>query len=216
MTEIAIVRVGLDRLEQLVEFWKLLHRHQASVAVVVPGLDVLSESASAEIVREMYRQWLTSADPFAFIAEDAGRPVGFVVGFYDEPHFMWATGRVGHIDSFYVLPEMRGRGVGRLLMDAAYSEMRRAGASTVALEMVAGNEVARAFYERDGFTTTFVQMHRQLDVEASSRRRSARLLGGDDGAVAVIELGMCRAGAGGTPATLPRAPRPPSAAVRRA
>jgi len=27
---------------------------------------------------------------------------------------------------------------------------------------------------------------------------------------------MCRAGAGGTPATLPRAPRPPSAAVRRA
>ena len=65
--------------------------------MVVPGLDVLSESASAEIVREMYRQWLTSADPFAFIAEDAGRPVGFVVGFYDEPHFMWATGRVGHI-----------------------------------------------------------------------------------------------------------------------
>jgi len=166
MTEIPIVRVGLDRLEQLVEFWKLLHRHQASVAVVVPGLDVLSESASAEIVREMYRQWLTSADPFAFIAEDAGRPVGFVIGFYDEPHFMWATGRVGHIDSFYVLPEMRGRGVGRLLMDAAYSEMRRAGASTVALEMVAGNEVARAFYERDGFTTTFVQMHRQLDVES--------------------------------------------------
>ena len=80
-----------------------------------------------------------------------------------------SCGRLGGsaiIDSFYVLPEMRGRGVGRLLMDAAYSEMRRAGASTVALEMVAGNEVARAFYERDGFTTTFVQMHRQLDVES--------------------------------------------------
>jgi len=86
----------------------------------------------------------------------------YVVGFYDEPHFMWSTGRVGHIDSFYVLPELRGRGVGRLLMEAAYAEMRQAGATTVALEMVANNDVARRFYEREGFTTTFVQMHRRL------------------------------------------------------
>ena len=69
--------------------------------------------------------------------------MGYVVGFYDEPHFMWSTGRVGHIDSFYVLPELRGRGVGRLLMEAAYAEMRQAGATTVALEMVANNDVAR-------------------------------------------------------------------------
>ena len=40
--------------------------------------------------------------------------------------------------------------------------MREAGASTVALEMVADNEVARRFYEQEGFTTTFVQMHRSL------------------------------------------------------
>ena len=100
-------------------------------------------------------------DSFAFLAEEDGRLVGYVVGFYDEPHFMWSTGRVGHIDSFYVLPELRGRGVGRLLMEAAYAEMRQAGA-TMALEMVASNDVARRFYEREGFTTTFVQMHRRL------------------------------------------------------
>ena len=35
-------------------------------------------------------------------------------------------------------------------------------AATVELEMVANNDVARRFYEREGFTTTFVQMHRQL------------------------------------------------------
>jgi len=28
--------------------------------------------------------------------------------------------------------------------------------------MVADNDVARRFYEREGFTTTFVQMHRRL------------------------------------------------------
>jgi hypothetical protein len=34
--------------------------------------------------------------------------------------------------------------------------MHRAGVSTVALEMVATNELARQFYEREGSTTTFV------------------------------------------------------------
>jgi hypothetical protein len=47
----------------------------------------------------------------------------------------------------------------------AYTEMRQAGAITVALEMVANNDVARRFYERKGFTTTFVQMHRRLGPE---------------------------------------------------
>ena len=162
VAEITVVRAGVERLDELVDFWKLLHRHQSSVATAVPGLDLLSESDSAVIVGKMYREWLSGPDSFAFLAEEEGRLVGYVVGFYDEPHFMWSTGRVGHIDSFYVLPALRGRGVGRLLMEAAYTEMRQAGASTVALEMVANNDVARRFYEREGFTTTFVQMHRRL------------------------------------------------------
>ena len=157
-----VVRVGGDRLDELVEFWKLLHRHQASVCPPVEGLTVLSESASAAIVGGMYREWLARPESFAFVAEDDGRPVGYVIGFYDEPHFMWDTGRVGHVDSFYVLPETRGRGVGRRLMQAAYAAMREAGATSVALEMVTDNEVARRFYEQEGFTTTFVQMHRAL------------------------------------------------------
>ena len=109
---------------------------------------MLSESVSAVIVGKMYRGWLSSPDSFALLADEDGRLVGYVVGFYDEPHFMWSTGRVGHIDNFYVLPELRGRGVGRLLMEAAYAEMRQAGETTVALEMVAkqpsGTKVLRA------------------------------------------------------------------------
>jgi ribosomal protein S18 acetylase RimI-like enzyme len=163
--EIVIVSAGLDRLDDLVEFWEQLHRHQGAVCAAVAGLEVLPEPESASIVREMYRDWLSGGDSFAFVAEEDGRSVGYVIGFYEQPHFMWASGRVGHVDSFYVLPELRGRGVGRLLMDAAYAAMREAGAETVALEMVAGNDVAQKFYEREGFTTTFVQMHRRLAPE---------------------------------------------------
>jgi hypothetical protein len=88
----------------VVGLWELLHRHQSEVANAVPGLDVSSESDSAVIVGKMYREWLSGPDSFAFLAEEDGLPVGYVVGFYDEPHSMWSTGRVGHIDSFYVLP----------------------------------------------------------------------------------------------------------------
>ncbi len=162
MSDISIVTAGLDRLDELVAFWMLLHRHQAAVAPPIAGVPVLSEEASAAIVLEMYREWLSGADGFALFAEDDGHPVGYLVAFYEDPHFMWDTGRVGHVDSFYVLPEVRGRGVGRLMMDRAYAVMRDAGATTVALEMIATNDDARRFYDREGFTTTFVQMHRHL------------------------------------------------------
>ncbi len=140
----------------------LLHRHQAAVATPITGLPVLSEEASAAIVLEMYREWLSGADGFALLAEEGGHPVGYLVAFYEDPHFMWDTGRVGHIDSFYTLPEVRGRGIGRLLMDQAYAVMRDAGVTAVALDLIATNDVARRFYEREGFTTTFVQMFRLL------------------------------------------------------
>src|SRR5262245_1326208 len=63
---------------------------------------------------------------------------------------------------------------------------RRAGAATVALEMVANNDLAQRFYEREGFTTTFVQMHgsalnRGLDghstVAIISIKRSQSIVG---------------------------------------
>ena len=43
--------------------------------------------------------------------------------------------------------------------------------STVALEMVSDNEVARRFYEQEGFTTTFVRMHRSLADDGSLGQR---------------------------------------------
>jgi hypothetical protein len=62
VAEITILRAGVERLDELVGFWKLLHRHQSSVATAVPGLDVLSESDSAVIVGTMYREWLSGPD----------------------------------------------------------------------------------------------------------------------------------------------------------
>ena len=71
MAEITVVRAGVERMDELVGFWKLLHRHQSSVAPAVPGLTVLSEADSAVIVGKMYHEWLSSPDSFAFLADAA-------------------------------------------------------------------------------------------------------------------------------------------------
>ena len=59
--------------------------------------------------------------------------------------------RVGHITSLHVLPHLRGRGYGRLLLDHAFAEFRRRGFSEVTLWVLEENRNARRFYEKHGF-----------------------------------------------------------------
>ncbi len=58
---------------------------------------------------------------------------------------------VGHITSLHVLPQLRGRGYGRMLMDHVLAEFARRGFTAVTLWVLEENRSARAFYERYGF-----------------------------------------------------------------
>jgi GNAT superfamily N-acetyltransferase len=51
----------------------------------------------------------------------------------------------------YVIPERWGEGIGSLLLDAVLQQAQRAGALTVRLWVLEGNEQARTFYERRGW-----------------------------------------------------------------
>src|SRR4051812_31213108 len=57
-----------------------------------------------------------------------------------------------HVRMLGVAPEARGRGVGRLLMDACIDEARRVGKTLLTLNTTERMEVARAMYESMGFT----------------------------------------------------------------
>ena len=82
----------------------------------------------------------------AVIAEDEGRPVGFVFCILGD------RGRkTAHVTDLYVRPEARNKGIGRALLAELIEPARAAGLDHVSLEVLLRNADARRLYERLGF-----------------------------------------------------------------
>ena len=84
----------------------------------------------------------------AFIAELAGHPVGMAI-FNEQPMAGWPSVPI-YIQSIYVKPEFRRRGVGRALMAGIIAEAQRRRSQLVFLN-VDHNNAARRLYESGGF-----------------------------------------------------------------
>lgn len=65
---------------------------------------------------------------------------------------IWTTSMEAYLAELYVVPSLRGRGIGRSLMDATINEARRRGATTVSIEVDEPDVVARHLYESLGFS----------------------------------------------------------------
>ncbi|MCB1693409.1 MAG: GNAT family acetyltransferase [Pseudomonadales bacterium] len=83
-------------------------------------------------------------DDLVFVAEDAGDIVGACMAGYD--------GHRGWVYAVAVSPEVRGRGVGSLLMDHVIEELRTLGCVKLNLQVRADNESVVKFYESLGFS----------------------------------------------------------------
>ena len=82
-------------------------------------------------------------DPLGcFVAEDAGRSIGMIVATpYDS---------AGFLGELIVVPDMRGRGLGKRLMEHAIKYLHEQGCGSVYLD---GDTLAVPLYERLGFKT---------------------------------------------------------------
>lgn len=58
----------------------------------------------------------------------------------------------GEIISIYILPEYCHKGYGKYLLNASINGLRNMGFSHVFLWVLEGNDIARAFYQKNGFT----------------------------------------------------------------
>jgi len=84
-----------------------------------------------------------------FLAWNQRDPVGLAICFLGYSSFQ--ARRLLNIHDLAVVPMMRGRGVGRALLQAIESEARKCGCCRLTLEVRADNQVARRLYQDFGF-----------------------------------------------------------------
>jgi ribosomal protein S18 acetylase RimI-like enzyme len=97
------------------------------------------------------RDWREFLRRFAwFVADDGRGDVGVVAGLVGEDVVPGAC----EVISMWVAPPARGEGTGDALIDAVRGWAHGEGATTLVLRVADGNERARRFYERIGFTST--------------------------------------------------------------
>ncbi|GAA2110957.1 GNAT family N-acetyltransferase [Actinomadura alba] len=83
------------------------------------------------------------------VAERRGRLLGFIR--LVQPVPLPSGDHVRQIQGFAVDPAERGRGLGRLLLDAVFEEARSQGARRITLRVLSVNTRARRLYEAAGF-----------------------------------------------------------------
>jgi ribosomal protein S18 acetylase RimI-like enzyme len=83
------------------------------------------------------------------LADGRGRDAGYALAYWR--HSIDHGGRVAVLDDLWIEPGLRGRGLGRRLMDAALADMSACGARAVVVEADPADAPAMCFYARLGF-----------------------------------------------------------------
>lgn len=105
-----------------------------------PGMGLNTTDDSREGIEAYLRRNPTTC----FVAMQDGRIVGVILSGHD--------GRRGFIYHTAVLPDYRGRGIGRALVEHAMAALEREGIHKVALVAFRENGIGNAFWEKMGFT----------------------------------------------------------------
>jgi GNAT superfamily N-acetyltransferase len=114
--------------------------------------DMPAEGAAAEYLANIGDVWSRLGSSELIVAEEAGRLAGAVTFFPDArgDGDRWPEGWSA-IRLLGVRPDMRGRGIGRVLTQECLRRARALGATAVGLHTTDFMAVAKAMYERMGF-----------------------------------------------------------------
>ncbi len=140
----------------------------AAALEILATLQREQSAAQARIVDPVsYVTYLLTAQAEAgaglFVATDAHSLVGQVL--VGQPLTIESSsGACAFLSDLYIHPAHRRSGLGRALTEAAETYARAAGASRIALKVLAGNFDAVDFYRELGYEDEFLVMSRPLAV----------------------------------------------------
>ena len=118
---------------------QLLHDFNVEYEDVTPG---------PEKIAQRVRKLIESGDTVVLLAGDG--PDGLALMRFRPS--IWIEARECYLGELYVVPDKRGRGIGRKLMDEVFEVARCEGAGHIELNTSHDDLAARALYEKLGFT----------------------------------------------------------------
>lgn len=151
-----IRRAGPGDLDDLVELWLAVARHHAELD---PSF-ALRPDARAEARRLLSRElddpdaaaWLAGGDP----------PAGFCIARVDHAPPIHEETRRAEVTDLGVRPEVRRRGLGRALAEAAVGWARERGVARLEVRVAVANPEGQAFWRAVGFGEFVDVLHRRL------------------------------------------------------
>lgn len=108
-----------------------------------------------KVMRRFLADLSSSSHSCLFVAEVDGEAGGELAGFISgelrdgSPAFSPRTWTA--VEDVYVVPDLRGLGIGRALFEACHEWARQKGADGLSLQVAVDNNRARKFYEALGF-----------------------------------------------------------------
>ncbi|MCS7094969.1 MAG: GNAT family N-acetyltransferase [Thaumarchaeota archaeon] len=155
--EFRIRRAVQSDLEPLLD---LLIRNKRLNEEFDPMLSTSSEIRSA--AHKYLSEALSDPKSLVLVAEDhRGKMLAFLKADLIERVFYSPEGE-GVIREFYVLPEYRRKGLGKLMIDAAVKELVEMGAGIITAEFPSQHKIAVTFYESIGFRPLFSKYAKEL------------------------------------------------------
>jgi ribosomal protein S18 acetylase RimI-like enzyme len=121
------------------EVAELLDRFQVEFDEYTPGAEVLAPRVREHIARDL-SVFLLASPPRVGVAQLRFR------------EYLLTGTPVCYLEELYVVPERRGEGHGRMLMELALEIARQRGATSIELGTALSDTAARGLYERFGFT----------------------------------------------------------------
>lgn len=117
----------------------LLDRFQAEFDEYTPGAKILAARVREHIAHDL-SVFLVAGPPHVGVAQLRFR------------EYLLTGAPMCYLEELYVVPDRRGEGHGRMLMQSAMNQARARGATTMELGTAANDKAARGLYESLGFT----------------------------------------------------------------
>ena len=113
------------------------------------------------ITQTTWRRFLDPGEPmFALVAEDRGEIVGLAHAVFHRS--MTRIEPVCYLSDLFTLESRRGRGIGRLLIEAVYEHAKAAGASRVYWQTQQSNVAGRLLYDKVARHLGFIVYTKEL------------------------------------------------------